>query len=430
MQRHLKARFRLRLRNSRVGDGSERDIEDAFVSYRISIDAFVIKPETQAALEKAQADRRLAKSKMHILPGGCAAAAGHYAEHPTPSLILVEETDDDKTMMDRLGQLAEVCEPGTKVMVIGQLNDIGLYRALLGHGVSEYLVTPIDPKMVLEAVDAIFSDPAAPPRGRVIAVFGARGGVGASTLAQNLAWSIARQGDDDVLLVDMDVPFGTAGLGMNAEAKQTIADALAQPDRLDAQLLEKIVVKRDDHLALLVAPALLAPSGEIQPEAVERIIDVARQAAGIVVLDIPHIWSAWVQEALVNADELVIVATPDLAALRDSKNIIDFVSAKRGVDAPPRLVLTRQDPKLKTQLSTKDFEETTGLAPTLVLAMDYALFGTAANNGQTLGEVNKTHKIVEAVDAFAQQVSGRVTAAKKKKGGGFSLADLLKHFKK
>lgn len=380
--------------------------------YKLNIDAFAASPSVRSAMEQAREDRDLAKSRVNVFDGGMEAAIGHYAEHPTPQVVLVEETGDDQKLLDDLGRLAEVCEPGTRVIVIGQLNDISLYRQLISQGVSEYLVAPVTAHQVLDCIRTIFADPAAPPRGKMLAFIGARGGVGASTLAQNVAWHIAGLIADDVIYVDLDLPFGSSSLAFNVDSKQTIADALGQPERVDAVLMERFLVKYGDHLQVLMSSANLRGHIDIDIDGVEKVLEVARQMAPFVVVDLPHLWSPWTEALARSADDLVIVATPDLGNLRETKSLVEQVAAKRE-SLPTRVVLNRVDAYKKTQLSAKDFQETLGFAPALSIPFDPNLFGTAANNGQMLSEAAKGHKIVESLKQFAVQMTGRQAAAKK-----------------
>ncbi len=381
--------------------------------YKLNIEAFASTPEVAKALEMAREDRDLAKSRVSVFDGGLPAAVERYHANPTPQVVIVEETGSDEQLMDHLGQLAEVCEPGTRVIVLGQLNDIALYRELLSQGISEYLVTPVSAHEILDTIRTIFADPSAPPRGKVFAFFGARGGVGASTIAQNVAWELAGTIADDVIYVDLDVAFGSSSLAFNAESKQSVGEALAQPDRVDTVLMERFLVKYGEHLQVLMSSADLRSPGIVDFEAVEKVLEVARQMSPIVVVDIPHIWAPWSEPLMRSADDLVIVALPDLGNLRECKNLVEHFVPKRDI-LPTRIVLNRVDAYKKTQLSAKDFQETLNLAPALSIPFEPGLFGTAANNGQMLSEAAKTHKIVESLKQFAAQMSGRQPSARKR----------------
>lgn len=387
--------------------------------YKLHIDAFAATPAISRVMEQLREDRLLSKSRITLHDGGLAGAVTYFSENPTPQVILVEETGDDRELMEHLAQLAEVCDPGTKVIVVGQLNDISLYRTLISQGVSEYLPIPVTVHQIADTIRDIFADPSAPPRGKLFTVFGARGGVGSSTLAQNLAWHIGEFIGDDIIYIDFDVSFGTSTLAFNAETKQHLGEALTQPDRIDPVLMERFLVKYGDHVQALMAAGDLRSHPAYDVDAVEKVVEVARQMAPIVVADVPHLWDGWTEQLLRMSDDLIIVALPDLPNLRDCKNLVDQVVSRR-TDLPTRLVLNRVDAYKKTQLTAKDFQETLGFAPALSVPFEPNLFGAASNNGQMLGEAAKTHKIVESLRTLAGQMTGRSGVAAKKKGAGLS----------
>lgn len=383
--------------------------------YRLTIDAFPLTPAAEQALAALQDSRIFARSRISLKPGGLAGAIGHYHDNTTPQVVIVEDTGEPQAVLERLGQLAEVCIAGTRVMVIGPHNDIGLYRALLARGVSDYLVTPLAAGQISAAIEAIFADPQATPRGRMIAFMGARGGVGSSTLAHHTAWTLSQNPGDTVLALDLDLAFGTLGLAFNVDARQTVGEILGEPDRLDAQLLDRITVKYDDRLQLLPAPSALGMWPSIEVETIDKLFDLVRQMAPLVVVDLPHLWAPWVEHALETTDELVVIAQPDLANLRDVKNFFDGVGQRRGEKLPSHLVLNKVDAYKKTQLSGRDFADSLQVKPALAVPFD-PIFGEAANNGQMVGEIAKTHKVAEAVRQLAQLVSGRNAAPLKRSG--------------
>ncbi len=374
---------------------------------RITIHAFCARPETAALIRHAAGDRRMARASTIVQDGGLEAAVEHYQNQPTPSLVLVETTDTAQRLLHLLDSLAQVCDPGTKVVVVGQTNDISLYRELIRRGVSEYLTQPLSPLQVIRAVGALYADPAAPFVGRQIAFVGAKGGVGASTLSHNFAWSMAERMQTATVLVDLDLAFGTAGLDFNQDPLQGVLDALTQPDRLDPVLMDRMMVRCGDRLSLFAAPASLDDDYEIPADAFEEVTQKIRGAAPFVVLDVPHGWNAATRRVLVGSDELVVVATPDLASLRNAKNIIDLVRHARPNDVPPRLVLNQVGVPGRPEIPVKDFGDALGIQPSLVLPFDPKPYGQAANNGQMLAEVAPKSKAAEGLEHLARLISRR-----------------------
>ena len=382
------------------------DLGEAAVP-RITIHAFCARPETTDLVEAAAADRRMARASTIAQPGGLEAAVAYYQNQSTPSLVLVESLDPAPRMLALLDGLAQVCDPGTKVVVIGQTNDIALYRELMRRGVSEYITQPTGPLQIIRAVSGLYADPSAPFIGRQIAFVGAKGGVGSSTLAHNFAWSMAERIQAATVMVDLDLPFGTAGLDFNQDPLQGVLDALSQPDRLDSVLMDRMMVRCGDRLSLFAAPSTLDQDYEISADAFEEVTQKIRRAAPFVVLDLPHSWNAWTRRVLIASDDLVVVATPDLASLRNAKNIIDLVRQARPNDAPPRLVINQVGVPGRPEIPVKDFGEALGLTPSLVLPFDPKPFGQAANNGQMVAEVAPKSKAAEGIDHLARLISRR-----------------------
>ncbi|MGQ2991911.1 AAA family ATPase [Brevundimonas sp.] len=374
---------------------------------RIAIHVFAERQDTLASAERAGQDRRMSRATTHIRSGGVPAAVQAYQHEPTPPLIVVECMADPGTLLAQVDALAEVCDAGTKVIVVGATNDILLFRELMRRGVSEYLVAPIQPLQLIAAIGGLFSDPSQPFVGRTIAFVGARGGAGASAVAHNTAYAISERIGANSVIVDYDLPFGTAGLDFNQDPLNGVADALGQPDRLDATLLDRMMVRCTDKLSLFAAPATLDNDWDISAEAFEEVTGRIRGTAPFVILDIPHLWSPWVRRTLITADEVVVVATPDLASLRNAKNMIDLIRQGRPNDAPPRLVLNQVGLPGRPEIPTKDFGAALGVHPSLVIPFDAKLFGAAANNGQMIIDAAAKSKAAEAFQTLAQIVTQR-----------------------
>jgi pilus assembly protein CpaE len=378
---------------------------------RISIHAFCEFPDTGAALQRAGADRRLSKAHLTVQLGGINAAVDFYNGQVTPNLLIVETRLHGKDALDELDRLAEVCDAATKVVVVGRTNDVELYRELMRRGASEYLVAPLAPLQLIEVISGLYLDPGASPIGRVITFIGARGGAGSSTIAHNVGWCIAEELHINTTIADFDLPFGTLGLDFNDEASQGIADALTAPERLDDVLLDRLLIKRGEHLSLFTSPAVLEREYDAVPEAYEAVIDAVRQTTPCIIIDMPHAWTPWTKACLIASDEIVIVATPDLASLRNAKNIIELVKSSRPNDTHPRLVINQANTPKRPEIPAKDFAETMGTDPVAVLPFDPALFGQAANNGQMLIELQPNAAASEAVRRLARTLTGRTAAA-------------------
>jgi pilus assembly protein CpaE len=394
---------------------------------RISVQAFCETVETAAAVQAARDDRRLGKAHIKVQMGGVTAAVEAYRNSPTPNVIILESENRADDILGGLDQLAEVCDAGTRVIVVGRINDVTLYRELTRRGVSEYLIAPAGAIDVVRAICGLFSAPDAKPVGRIVAVIGAKGGVGASTIAHNIAWAIARDLSLDSVVTDLDLAFGTAGLDYNQDPPQGVADAVFSPDRVDTGFVDRLLSKCTEHLSLLAAPATLERVYDFGADAFDAILDALRGSIPCVVLDVPHQWSGWTKRLLVSADDILVVAGPDLANLRNAKNLVDMLRAARPNDRRPYYCLNQVGVPKRPEISPADFAKALEDAPLAVIPFDPQLFGTAANNGQMVAEVSAGHKTAEMFLQLAQILTGRIEA--KRTGGGL-LAPLLKLMKR
>ena len=383
---------------------------------RVSVQAFCATAETAASVQAAAEDRRMTKAHLRVQMGGVAAAAEAYRSSPTPNVIMLETDARGDDILEGLDELSEVCDEGTRVIVIGRFNDIVLYRELIRRGVSEYLIAPVSPIDVVGAVCGLFSAPDAKPGGRVIAVVGAKGGVGASTVAHNVAWAIARDLSLDSVVADLDLAFGTAGLDYNQDPPQGVADAVFSPDRIDTAFIDRLLSRCTDHLSLLAAPATLDRVYDFSADAFEPVFDALRASVPCVVLDVPHAWNAWTRRVLVGADDILVVAAPDLANLRNAKNLVDLLRGARPNDRRPFYCLNQVGVPKRPEIKPADFAKALEDDPLAVIPFEPQVFGTASNNGQMIAEVAAGHRTADMFRQLAQVLTGRAAAKKARTG--------------
>lgn len=369
--------------------------------------AFCESQRTVGLMEAVASDRRMAQATLQTQDGGLEAAIAYLQENQTPNLLILESSAANATMIAQIDELASHCDEGVQVMVIGNTNDIGLYRQLMARGVSEYLVPPVPPVQIVRSISQLFADPDAPFVGKSISVLGAKGGVGASTIAHNLAWSLSESAQVSTALIDLDLSFGTTALDFNHENQQTVADALLAPERVDDAVVAKLLAKVTDRLSLFTAPATVSQIMDIPSESYTAIIDTVRRVMPYVVLDMPHAWNEWTYNTLLSSDEVILVCQPDLASLRNGKNIIDELKAQRPNDTPPKLIVNMTGVPKRPEIPTKDFAAAIEVEPSIILPFDPQLFGTASNNGQMISETDGAAESSVAIDQLAGTLTGR-----------------------
>ncbi|AEV35587.1 response regulator receiver protein [Pseudovibrio sp. FO-BEG1] len=402
--------------------------EFKFVSIpRISVQAFCVDSRTAETIQNSSIDRRMSKTHTMVHQGGILAAVETFQSAATPNLLIVESLSSPQEMVEELDQLAEVCDAGTNVLVIGRVNDVNLYRALIQRGVGEYIVGPVDIAQIINTIGQFYSDTEAEPFGRTIAVIGAKGGCGASSVAHNLSWSIAKTLDNDVAIADLDLPFGTAGLDFNQDPLQGVMEAVASPERLDDTLLDRLLSKCNDRLSLLAAPATLDQTYDFETDKFDQVIEVMQKGTPTVVLDLPHTWNGWVRHILAHVDEVLIVAEPDLANLRNAKNLVDSIGQLRPNDAKPYLVLNKVGIPKRPEIKPDEFSSALDVVSLASMPFEPALFGTASNNGQMIAEFDSRHAVAGLFEEIAAKVTGKAEMNQKSKS---LFASLMKKVRK
>jgi pilus assembly protein CpaE len=379
---------------------------------RVSVQVFCVTEATADMSRAAAEDRRLAKAHLSVHMGGIAAAIEAYHKAPTPNVIILE-TEAHSDILAGLDELAGVCDPGTRVIVIGTAGDITPYRELIRRGVNDYVIGPVQVLDIVRSICSLFSASEAVTVGRMIAVVGAKGGVGASTVAHNIAWHIARDVALDSVVIDLDLAFGTAGLDYNQDPVQGIANAVFSPDRLDSSFMERLLAKCTDNLSLLAAPATLEQVYDFGADAFDSIFDTLRMTTPCIVLDVPHQWCAWTRRALVGADDILIVAEPDLANMRNTKNLVNMLKSARPNDRPPLYCINQMGMHKRPEIELRAFAKTIETQPIATIPFDSKIFGTAANNGQMIAEIAANHRAARMFQQMARRLTGRSEPKKK-----------------
>jgi pilus assembly protein CpaE len=326
-----------------------------------------------------------------IREGGLEAAHAHMAACAEPAVLLVDLSGTDAPL-GAVDALADLCPADSRMIAIGTRNDIHLYRGLKAMGVSDYLLKPLDPDALLEAIAALRSEASAlapasgraRERGRLMAFIGARGGVGTSTLAVAAASLLAREGEQRVTLVDLDLQTGTLGLDLDAEPSTALANILESPERLDEILVASTARAHPLGFRLLAAEEPLQKSLVVRPESVQALVAHMLAQEDLVLVDLPRRLDQAVRSVLRIADRVVIVATPSLAGLRDMRRLADHVA---GLRAGQRALLVANRVGGAADVPIADFEVGLGARLDCLVADAPALAARAAGAATSLAAI-------------------------------------------
>src|SRR5690606_22708963 len=386
--------------------------------------------QTAQLVESAVHDRRMSKVALTTHNGGLDGAIETYRSNPTPNLIIVETTLQPDEIPAALERLAENCDASTRVIVLGHVNDVLLYRELIRSGVSEYIVLPTSAQTIVSAITELVATDGAAPIGRTVGFVSAKGGAGGSTVAHNVSWAVAQHLRQDVLVLDLDLPFGTVGLNFNQDPPHGIADAVNASQKMDQVLLDRLISKAANHVNLLTTPVMLDTTFDFEERDFEQLVELGQRSMPVVVLDIPHAWTAWVRHTLATIDEIIIVAEPDLASLRNAKNLSDTIKALRPTESEPLLVMNKLGVPRRPEIAPNEFATSVECRLLGQIGFDAATFGTAANNGQMIAEVSANHRSNEIFRTVAMHVTGRNTPERSVgKVAGLKLPAFLKRMR-
>jgi pilus assembly protein CpaE len=304
--------------------------------------------------------------------------------------------------------LAEVCEPGVTVIAIGNRNEIGLYRDLLHAGVTDYIVKPLTPQLIARALNQRTgtreTSPIQKKLGNMTALIGARGGVGTTTLAVNLAWHLANRHSRRVALVDLDLQNGDCALALNIKPTPGMREALVSPTRIDSTLLERVMTPVGHHLFVLSSEEPLSDDLEITAEAVGTLVGALREQFHYIIVDVPRIPTAPYRQALDTADFRIIVGDQTLRSVRDIVRLRDSLGEGDGKQRNG-FVLNRYGEGGRHAVTLQEMHHVLGLEPRTVIPFLPTVFAAAANGTRVAAA--RRNKATDAIAALVLELSGR-----------------------
>jgi len=350
----------------------------------VQISAFVCDQATEMATEETLG--RMGAPKYRVRRGGVRAAIEYFANHSSTPIIIVDVSEVDLAL-NHIDELANVCEPGVQVIVLGTENNVGLFRDLMRMGVGDYLVKPVPYEHLFRAVQLSLggSDPTKPTTqrlGKVVAVTGARGGAGATTLLGNVAWVLANKQSRRVVMVDLDLQNGSLHLAMDFPANHGLREALENAHRLDPLFLERTMLQHGPRLFALAAEEPLEEDIVYSPDAVRELTQILQKQFHYVFIDVPR-GAPGALEIVRRADIRVLVAEPSIASVRDIVRRLEAISVE---SSGRRTYLALNHPRQdsKGQLTVEQFEEAIGQKVDFVIPYGKATAAEAMNFGEPL----------------------------------------------
>ncbi|MGE5146088.1 MAG: AAA family ATPase [Candidatus Eiseniibacteriota bacterium] len=394
------------------GDG----FKDIMIGQGSAIEAAAFVTD-QATAETVASVMRGQSMAAVVRAGNVVSAAKQLGAMPAPRLLMVDLSSSDMPMRDIDG-LAEVCEPGTTVIALGDKNDVALFRDLIAAGVADYLVKPLSEAALIQAVGKANERPADPQTGekalgRFVVVIGARGGVGASTIAANCGYVMAKDFKKRVAVVDLDLQFGTASLTLDVEPGRGLREALENPSRIDSLFIASAAVNAGENLYILGAEEPLDDLASFAPEALDLLLTELRRSFDCVVVDIPRAAAVHHRDALAGANAMVVVTDLSLAGMRDTLRLSSF--AKRvASEGKLFVVANRVGADKKGAVPKADFEKGIEGKVDFIVPEDMKSMALANHTGKPVPAVAAAAKVSQAFRDLGRQLAGTVQEEKKK----------------
>ncbi|MEO1219897.1 MAG: pilus assembly protein CpaE [Pseudomonadota bacterium] len=369
--------------------------------------------------------------------GGLRNAIQSLSVSASPAILVVDLSESGDPLND-INALAEVCEPGTVVIAIGQVNDVRLYRDLLASGIHDYLLKPLNAQAVHDTLNGaltVFTSPKAGEGEGVkrhisTAVVGTRGGVGASTLATSLSWLFSEHHKSPTALLDLDVHFGTGALALDLEPGRGLTDAIDNPSRIDGLFIERAMIRANDNLSILSAEAPISQPLMTDGAAFVQLEEEFRQAFEMTVIDLPRNMLINFPHLLADVNLVLLACELTLASARDTIRVLSWLKTN-AAHAHPMVVVNKYQPGV-AEISKSDFEASIERKIDFVIPYDIKAASNAAKLGQVFTEANKSSKATASIKQIAERIMGAseddmaaITEEKKSLLGGFDLKSLL-----
>lgn len=369
--------------------------------------------------------------------GGLRNAVQSLSVSASPNILMVDLSESGDPLNDING-LAEVCEPGTVVVAIGQVNDVRLYRDLVASGIQDYLLKPLSASQVRDALNnaqAIFAAPKASDGATVkrhvsTAVVGTRGGVGASTLATSLAWLFSTGHKMPTALLDLDIHFGTGALALDLEPGRGLTDAIDNPSRIDGLFIERAMIRANDNLALLSAEAPINSPLMTDGAAFLQLQEEFRHAFEMTIIDLPRNMLINFPHLLADVNVVLVTTDMTLASARDTIRILSWLKTNASHATP--IVVANKVQTATTEISKADFEASIERKIDFFIPFDHKAAANAAKLGQPFVQANSSSKPAAMIAQIAEHIVGTVDAdpepskpGKKSLLGGFDLKAMM-----
>lgn len=379
------------------------------------VDFYTLDDATAATAGHLTSDWRFARVAVHVTRGGIDVAVAAYSQYASPDMVIVETNDISENFIAQLGQLAGVCAAGTDAVIVGPMNDVHLYRNLVGMGVRDYLVRPVSEDDLVNVIAKAITDKHGLSGSRLVTVSSAKGGVGATTIAQVLASSIADKMKQKTMLMDVAGSAGSLGISYGLEPATSLTEAVRVGASGSEDDMKRIIQAVGEHLSLLVCGGDPILTDSPDADSVETLVNRIMHKYPVVVMDLSGAAPGVQKRMLARANNAVIVSTPMLPSLRNCRTLINEIRNLRAGFKDFDVVINKRGAASSDEVSDKDIKAALDMEPFAKIAYVPKIFVGAEFEGKPVGQNKAAADLLKPLDALAQRVTG--LSEDKKEGG-------------
>jgi pilus assembly protein CpaE len=370
------------------------------------VDFYVLDDATAETAGKIPADWRFARVAVQVNKAGIEAAVAAYSQYASPDMVIIETNDISDAFIAQLGQLAGVCAAGTDAVIVGPMNDVHLYRNLVGMGVRDYLVRPVAEEDLVKVIAKAIIDKHGLSGSRLVTVSGAKGGVGATSMAQILAWGIAESYKQKTMLMDAAGSAGSLGIAYGIEPATSFTEAMRIAASGSEDDLKRIIQGATEQLSLLVCGGEPMLTDSPDPDSFETLVNRIMHKYPVVVLDLSGAAPAVQKRMLARANHAVIVTTALLPALRNCRTLINEIKSLRAGFKEFDVVLNMRGMAGSEEVAAKDLSAALDLDPAVKIPYAPKIFTAGEFSGKPVAQNRAAADIVKALDPLAQRAAG------------------------
>ena len=384
------------------------------------VDFFALDDGTAERAQQLSADWRFARVVLQIERTGIEGAIARYAQTASPELIIIETNDISDAFIQQLGGLAGVCAEGTDAVVIGPKNDVHLYRSLVEMGIKDYLVRPVSEEDMVKVIARTLVEKRGLSGSRLITVIGSKGGVGTTAVSQIVAWNLSETLKQKTMLMDVAGSSGSIGISFGLEPSATLTEVVRLGTAGTEDDLKRVSQSVTDHLSILVCGGEPMLTDNVDPDSAEALVNRLMQKYPVVAADLSRAAPAVQKRLLSRSAEIVVVTTPMLAALRNTRTLLGEIKAMKSHIKDVDLVVNMQGMAPSEELSVKDIKTALGIDPTATIAYLPKVFAGSEATGKPIGQNKSAAAIMDSLMSIAEKgsaVENKAVGADAKKDG-------------